>query len=444
MSLRFTPHEPAALLPRAFGMEGFFHSRTPESAVGADGIATIPIRGPLMHHPSWCFDSYDAIRERVSAAIAAGAKTVVLDLDTPGGLVSGAFDCARELQALAAAADVRLVAYVAGQACSAGYSLACACDEIVASPTSLVGSIGVIDALLDLTAQDAMYGARFAIVASGARKADGAPHQALTDDAIAARQSTVDELARAFAALVAERRGRSVDEVLALEAATFTGASAVAIGLVDRVATRDEFLTQLRAGPTQKQEAHMGAKAGDEPKKKDDVADAIATLRRAAEDGDEKAKRMLAAMEDEDEDEDKPSAESDEDSDEEKPAAESEEKPSAKTREAKLEADLREALLAGRPDLKPEQRAKLEKLDTESLRVALSAIPKPSSNRAAAGAATTTVMPTLGETQKSGAKPQTESSRALAQEMGLVKTELAVIDQGNKLILGGVVPRKDG
>ena len=441
MSLRFAPHEPAALLPRAFGMEGFFHLRSADPSVGADGIATIPIRGPLMHHTSWCFDSYDAIRERVHQAIGAGAKTVVLDLDTPGGLVSGAFDCARELRALADSTNVRLVAYVAGQACSAGYSLACACDEIVASPTSLVGSIGVIDALLDLTAQDAMYGARFAIVASGARKADGAPHQPLTDDAIAARQATVDELARAFAELVAERRGRGVDEVLSLEAATFTGASAVSLGLVDRVATRDEFLTQLRAGPTQKQEAHMGAKAGDEPEKKDDVADAIATLRRAAEDGDEKAKRMLAAMEDEDED--KPSAESDADEDEEKPAAETEDKPSAKTREAKLEADLREALLAGRPDLKPEQRAKLEKLDTESLRVALSAIPKPSSGRAAAGAATTAVMPTLGETQKSGAKPQTESSRALAQEMGLVKTELAVIDQGNKLLLGAVVPRKD-
>ncbi len=443
MSLRFAPHEPAALLPRAFGMEGIFHSRPAEDSVGPDGIAIIPVRGPLMHHPSWCFDSYDAIRGRVSEAIAAGAKTVVLDLDTPGGLVSGAFDCTRELQALAAASSVRLVAYVAGQACSAGYSLACACDEIVASPTALVGSIGVIDALLDLTAQDAMFGARFAIVASGARKADGAPHQPLTDDAIAARQRTVDELARAFAALVAERRGRSVDEVLSLEAATFTGASAVSIGLVDRVATRDEFLTQLRAGPNPK-ESQMGAKAGDEPEKKDDVADAIATLRRAAEDGDEKAKRMLAAMDDEeasDDEEDKPAAEDDE---EDKPAAEDdEEKPSARTREEKLEADLREALLAARADLKPEQRAKLEKLDTESLRVALSAIPKPSSNRAAAGAATTTVMPTLGETQKSGAKPQTESSRALAQEMGLVKTELAVIDQGNKLLLGAVVPRKD-
>src|SRR5262245_17775725 len=55
-------------------------------------VAIVRISGPLMHHRDCFFDSYDAIRARVTLALASDAHAVALLIDSPGGVVSGAFD----------------------------------------------------------------------------------------------------------------------------------------------------------------------------------------------------------------------------------------------------------------------------------------------------------------------------------------------------------------
>src|SRR5690606_40990997 len=65
-----------AALPISFG--GIFDVRLPAEPTQRDGVAIVEVRGPLMHHRAWFFDSYEAIVERVESALAAKPRAVVL------------------------------------------------------------------------------------------------------------------------------------------------------------------------------------------------------------------------------------------------------------------------------------------------------------------------------------------------------------------------------
>ena len=313
---RYAPQGLLALNPEAFF---FLFDAPPEPEVERAGdVALVTIRGPLEHHKKWWGDSYEAIATRVAEALATGPSAVVLVVDSPGGVVSGCFDAARAIRAAAANADVPLYAWIEGQACSAAYALATAAERVFASETAMVGSIGVIEALVDRREQQTMFGIDVTLVTSGARKGDGHPAAEVTSDTRAAAQRRVDELASAFFALVEQHRGVAAEEVQALEARIVLGAEAKELGLVDEVATFDQVL----AAASGREEPDMAAKATK------DMDDARATLRKLAEsDNDEeakKAKKALAAMDDDDEEK----AEDDKDEDKSKSKAEDEKKES--------------------------------------------------------------------------------------------------------------------
>lgn len=319
----FAPTGHLALLPAAFGF--MFDECAPERPDVQGGTAIVKIRGPLMHHASWWGDSYDAIAGRVADALdaldrgdsqgatpvgyrtparSASAKALLLCIDSPGGTVSGLFECARSIREMAESRGVPVYAYVEGQACSAAYALACAADVIGCPPTAQVGSIGVIGTLYSVAEANAKQGIRVELVTSGARKADGNPHGEITPEAIAAEQASVDELAGMFFEHVAQSRGLSADAVRGFEAGVFLGAEAVERKLADQVVTFAEMLALVASAPT-KERSMKAEKVGAKASKEMDGA--IETLRKLAESDDEeeakKAKKLLAAFEDEGEEE---------------------------------------------------------------------------------------------------------------------------------------------
>lgn len=243
---RYKPRGVLALEPRAFGE--LFDVEEPCNPQMQGAIAVVPIRGPLMHHESWWFDSYDAIRARVGLALRSSPSAIVLSLDTPGGLVSGAFETAVEIAAMCRAASVPLHAYVDGTAASAGYALAAVCETVTMPRTAIVGSVGVIASMVDMSEALAKDGVKVRLITSGARKADGDPTQPMTDEAIAAAQSQVDAMAAVFFEHVATHRGMSVDAVRAMQAAVYTGADAIEAGLADQIGTLEQLVASLAAG----------------------------------------------------------------------------------------------------------------------------------------------------------------------------------------------------
>ena len=81
-----------------------------------------------------------SLEQRSQQAIDRGATLIVVELDTPGGLVSSALDVSRYIKSL----PVRTVAWVNDQALSAGILIASACDQIVMAPASLTGDCAPI------------------------------------------------------------------------------------------------------------------------------------------------------------------------------------------------------------------------------------------------------------------------------------------------------------
>lgn len=471
-SQRFAPVGMCAIAPAAFG--AFFDfDAAPANIVRDDGTAIVSVAGPLMHHEDWCCDSYDAIKARVAEALAAHPQALVLAIDSPGGLVDGCFDTATELRAMCAAANVPLYAFVDGVAYSAAYGLACAAQHIAIPSTGMAGSIGVINALVDARAQDAMFGVQLELVASGARKTDGNPHAAITDGARAAMRSDVMTLAEMFFAHVsAARPALSVDAVRGMEAGLVIGAAAVSAGLADQVATLDELLAQIATGTvpaitaTEEQPMKPDAKnITPQPVASKAYEDAIAALRKCAQGDDEdakKAKRMLQAeLAD-----DAPPASDEPDGDEPKENAQAEGPPVPPKKEDEdakaLKADVaalkageaarqaqavaleRASLIASRPDFSAEHAATLAKATTpiELVREQVASIPRGIVRKPAAAAAVTG---TRGEGQGDGtaARQMPEAASAMARAMGLEsQSHTGVVDAGNVLTLGATMPKK--
>lgn len=457
---KYEPHGLLALAPAAFGMV-LLSPPEPPKVEERNGVAIVPIRGPLMHHAGDPFcDNYDAIRARVSGALASSPRAIVLRLDSPGGLVAGCLELANDLRAMAAAAGVPLHVYIDGQACSAAYALACAGERVWLPQTAAVGSIGVITALIDQTRADAAMGVRHTLVASGARKTDGNPHAETTDDAVNACRKNVDTLAGIFFDFVALSREVDATVVRSLEASVVIGREAVSLKLADEVGTFDQLLASIASASDSRPAA-----AGNTEDDMNEDEKARAALKAIIEDekSDEKAKarakRALAAMDEsdvDDEDEKAKAARAQAEEDAKAKAAQSnaskgDEDVTAATALAevhKLRAELaqrdeateRSTLLASRPDFSAEHIATLRKAPLSLVREQVEKLPRV----AFAPAAAAGVQPTLGMGQGGGPAPHLppEEKARLDAAMGLSTSALGVVDNGREQLFGAPVPKK--
>lgn len=217
--------------------------------------------GPLEHHATEWWDSYESIVERVEAAMGGGddaealapARAVILKVDSPGGEAAGTMWAHRKLRSLRKQYDVPLYAYANEMIASAAYAISSAADEIWLPDTGTVGSIGVIATLFDRTEQNAQSGLSIELITSGAYKADNHADRVIDDGIRERMQMRVDALATVFFDIVARARTRSlgekvtVDAVSSLEAGVFIGSSAVDAGIADGVANWDRFLRIVSA-----------------------------------------------------------------------------------------------------------------------------------------------------------------------------------------------------
>jgi ClpP class serine protease len=140
-----------------------------------------------------------------------------------------------------------VTAFVNDMAASAAYGLASAANEIVISPTSIVGSIGVVMLHADRSGELAAQGVKPTLIFAGSHKVDGNPFEPLSDAVRADLQASVDAHYRQFLDTVAAGRGRKLtaDMARATEARTFIGTEAIRLGLADRIASFDEVLASL-------------------------------------------------------------------------------------------------------------------------------------------------------------------------------------------------------
>jgi signal peptide peptidase SppA len=219
--------------------------------VSPEGIAIIPVEGTLVHKTRGLdalsgLRSYVDIQQEIEdAATDPAIKGILLEIDSPGGEVAGAFDVADTVYS--ARAMKPLFAVANNDAFSAAYLLASGAQRIYVSRTSGVGSVGVIVSHLDMSVSDEKMGYRYTIVSAGARKADFNPHAPLSDEAKGILEG---EIARTYGLLVntvARNRGLPEAAIRGTEAGLFFGSDALNVKFADRVGTRQDALADLRA-----------------------------------------------------------------------------------------------------------------------------------------------------------------------------------------------------
>ena len=214
-----------------------------------NGVGIIPIHGPMMRNPDpiceWLFGAVDT--EKVIQAVNVvmqrpDVQAVFLDIDSPGGSVSGTPELA---QAVADCSKNRYVyAFSGGQMCSAAYWVASQCDAIYVTPSARVGSIGVILPVVDSSEAYKQAGLHVEVFTAGKFKSTGMPGVPLTDDQRAWLQSDVEEVAGDFRSAVLAR-GRSIPAE-AMEGQTFSARKAMKYNMAGIVKSRDAALAMLR------------------------------------------------------------------------------------------------------------------------------------------------------------------------------------------------------
>lgn len=223
-----------------------------ESPRGYDivrGVAVIPVTGTLVAklgtlRPYSGMTGYDGLRANFSMAIDdPKVKAIVLDIDSPGGEVSGCFDLVDAIHSQRGVKPVWSI--LSDSAYSAAYAIASASDRIIVPRTGGTGSVGVICMAVEFSKALTTAGITVTIFQYGDRKADGNEYTPLEEAARKRFQADIDEMGDLFVSTVARNRNISKASVRGTQATTFLGAKGVEIGFADAVMAPDEAFRSL-------------------------------------------------------------------------------------------------------------------------------------------------------------------------------------------------------
>jgi len=162
---------------------------------------------------------------------------VVLLINSPGGSPVQSSLVAQRIRRLADEKKVPVIACVEDAAASGGYWLACAADEIVVDPASVIGSIGVISSGFGLSDAIARYGIERRLHTSGTEKSFLDPFRPERPEDLARLENLLGELHETFKAWVRTRRAGKLkaDESELFTGRFWTGRQGVDLGLADRL-----------------------------------------------------------------------------------------------------------------------------------------------------------------------------------------------------------------
>lgn len=164
-----------------------------------------------------------------------GANAVALALNSPGGSPVQSALIAQRIRLHAREKNLPVIAFVEDVAASGGYWLACAADEIIADPSSIVGSIGVISAGFGFQDLIARIGVERRVHTSGENKSMLDPFRPEQPEDVERLKRLQAEIHEGFKDWVRERRGRLLkgDETLLFTGEFWTARRGLEYGLVD-------------------------------------------------------------------------------------------------------------------------------------------------------------------------------------------------------------------
>jgi len=200
-------------------------------AIGRGKVGILPIEGEIV-------DSRKTLRELDEFADNDSIKAIVVRINSPGGAVAPSQEIHREILRVREETGKPVIASLDTVAASGGYYIAVACQEIVANPGSITGSIGVIAQWFNI--EKLVEWARVSpqTFTSGDMKDAGSPYRPMSELEKAYYQRIVTQLHGQFVAAVIEGRSGKMpaEEVRKVaDGRVFTGEEANDIKLVDEL-----------------------------------------------------------------------------------------------------------------------------------------------------------------------------------------------------------------
>lgn len=221
-----------------------------------ESVAILPITGVIAKRADMvngCSQERGTSCEQIEACLRAvadaydggGVDSLLLDIDSPGGMVDGVADTADLIYELARSMPV--VAHADGCMCSAAYWLGCQAGDLYCSQTAVVGSIGVYHVVADLSRYfDEELKTTLHIVKAGDKKAIGVPGTAISEDDLAEVQRGVDSIYDIFVAAVSRGRECSAERAgMLADGRVHIGTDAVELGLADEVQSFNQTLEAM-------------------------------------------------------------------------------------------------------------------------------------------------------------------------------------------------------
>lgn len=224
------------------------------------GTAIVPIVGEFVNRGAYLgadsgLISYEGVRQQLkNAAGDPSIRAIVLDIDSPGGMVAGCAETAGLVREISQRKPV--VAVANSDTCSAAYAIASGANIIVATESSRVGSIGVVYVHADHSKALEKKGVAVTIFQGGKHKTDGHPFGPLSEEVVREMQDNIAAHHQAFVNLVIAGRPQLREkQIRDTEARVYRGEEAVALGLADRVGTFEQSVVLAESGqvPTRSQ-----------------------------------------------------------------------------------------------------------------------------------------------------------------------------------------------
>ncbi len=253
--------------PRPTSLHGFSVEDRGAGSYAVGNLSIVCIDCDMEHteNPfSWLFGGTStaaltqAIRDAADDPL---TKAILFRVNSPGGDVAGMSDLAA---AVAYAKGKKPVYAIAESVCgSAAFWAVCGSSEIVLTPTSLLGSVGVfVGPIIDQSKALAAEGIEVFNAKTGENKGAGMLGVPLTDGIRGEYQRIADSIGAEFFNAVATGRNKSTDEIKGLQGRIFAGADAVSAGLADRVVPSVEsYIAELQNKFASGRAAAPGARA---------------------------------------------------------------------------------------------------------------------------------------------------------------------------------------
>jgi protease-4 len=237
------------LTPRVRPLE-----ETTLEGTGRDKVLLLDLSGVLAEEPIFTLEGRPPVpllarvREELEKAAADDrVRALVIRINSPGGTITASDVLFHELSQFKARRNVPVVASILDVGASGGYYVALAADRIVAHPTTVTGSIGVLMLTVNSGGLLEKVGVTASYIKSGPLKDMGSPFRALSPEERAVFQDLIDRLYGRFVALVA--RQRRLDEARVRTVAdgrVYLAPEALSLGLVDRIGYLEDAIAQAR------------------------------------------------------------------------------------------------------------------------------------------------------------------------------------------------------